>query len=103
MILNRASQSAGLGPEIILREGGDLGAFGRIARIKIGNAAPLGRIGQKLHDQPARPPVWRSGAGLQNFGDRKTHQRRDLFGAQKILVGGGLKPLPAQRHYALIA
>ena len=45
MILNRASQSAGLGPEIILREVGDLRAFGRIARIKIGNAAPFGRIG----------------------------------------------------------
>ncbi len=74
---------------------------GRIARIEIDLPLPLGRIRQKLHHQPAGPPI-RAGAG-HAFGDGETHPRRDLFGLAEILMRRFLPALAFEGNHALVA
>ena len=74
-----------------------LRALRRVARVEIGLARALRRLGQELQQHSAGAPAWRSAvaAGGEFLADRKPDAGRDLLGADEVFVRGMLSPLPS--------
>src|SRR5580704_13382188 len=75
-----------------------------VARIEIGLALTLGRIGQELqHDAAGAPmPSRAMFAGAEFFGDREPDPRWDLLRTQEIFMRGLFEAAAFERHKPLI-
>ena len=73
----------------------------RITGMQIGLAHTVYRLRQELQHQTARTPA--DTIACNAFCHGKTHDGRDLFRLQEILMCRLFKPLPVKRHDTLIA
>ena len=101
MIFDCCNKALGLDPSIIFHTLLDVGTFRCITGMQIGLAHTVYRLRQELQHQAACTPA--DTIARDAFCHGKTHNRRDLFRLQKILMRCLFKPLPVKRHDTLIA
>ena len=100
-----ADQRAALDPGVVFRHDVRLVPSGASPGSRSATRARSGDLRQELQQHAAGAPAMARAAvaGDQLLGDRETHARRDLLGAQEIFVRGVFERAALERDHALVA